>query len=66
MLLKMKNKPIWYKIWAISTLVGAVYYAIKHFFFESTSFDLFVFLIVIFSLLIDLFLFPDSKKALSQ
>jgi hypothetical protein len=62
MLYKIKNKPFWYQLWAISVAMAAIYYLIIYFFFTPTSFDKFIEVYALFSLLIDYIFFPNASK----
>lgn len=64
MLYKIKNKPTWYKVWAILTLIGALYYLVKVFVsdFEPTPLDRFIHLFVLGSILLDFILFPKDRS----
>ena len=53
MLKKFKNGPIWYKLWALSVALSAVYFLVKFFFFEPTGFDRFIEAYALVSLVID-------------
>ena len=53
MLKKFKNGPLWYKLWALSVALSAVYFLVKFFFFEPTGFDRFIEAYALVSLVID-------------
>lgn len=66
MLTKITNKLIWYKLWAITVAISAFYFLIKYFFFEVTSFDRFLEVYALFSLLFDFILFPKEEDEKSK
>lgn len=51
MLNKIKNRPLWYQIWAVSVAVAAIYFLVRYFFFEVTSRDQLIEVYALFSLL---------------
>ncbi len=63
MLYKIKGKPAWYKVWAVSIALCAIYYLIKLFFFQPTSFDRLLEVYVFLSLLADYFINPKTNGA---
>lgn len=62
----MKNKPLWYKVWAIALAVGAIYSLIKYFFFALNDFDRYIQAVVLMSLLIDRFVVTDDNDKLQE
>jgi len=62
MLYKIKNKPVGYQIWAVSVAIGVIYFAVKLFLFEATSFDRLIEVYVWFSFLLDYFFFPKKEQ----
>lgn len=60
MLQKLKNRPLWYKIWAISVGICAVYFLIRVFTTEPTQVDRFINLYALTSILLDYFIFPKE------
>ena len=63
MLRKMKNKPIWYKLWATTAGIAAFYCVIDFFFFDERS-VLFptINLYTIASVLLDMLIFPVDQQ----
>jgi hypothetical protein len=61
MLNKLKNKPLWYQIWALTVAGSAVYYLVKVFFFKPGSFDHLIQVYALVSLLLDYFIFPKDN-----
>jgi hypothetical protein len=61
MLNKIKGQPLWYKVWAISVLLGAVYFLFKLFFGEPSSYDRFIHAYTLISLVLDYLIFPVNK-----
>ena len=62
MLNKLKNKPRWYQVWAVTVGIGALYYLVRLFFFEPNSLDRFIQVYALGSILLDYFLFPKDKN----
>lgn len=60
MLHKFKNGPVWYQLWASSVALSALYFLVKFFFFEATSFDRFIEAYALVSLLLDYLFFPQK------
>jgi hypothetical protein len=69
MLKKIKGRPLWYKIWAISVAIAAIYVLIGIFTEEGLSkFGYFLMFFTHASILLDLYFFPqcDSEQASLQ
>ena len=64
MLNKIQGRPLWYKIWACTAAIVAVYVLMKVFVtnFELTSFDYLLMVFTHASILIDLYCFPESRR----
>lgn len=62
MLYKIKNKPLWYKLWAISVALSAVYYLITFFFFEPTPTDRFIEVYALCSIVLDYLFSPKPEE----
>lgn len=60
MLQKLKNRPLWYKIWAISVGICAFYFLIRVFTTEPTQVDRFINLYALTSIILDSFIFPKE------
>jgi hypothetical protein len=62
MLYKIKNKPLWYRIWGISVAMSALC-GLYLLCLDTTPKFFYVCLLYTFgSVLLDSFLFPDSKR----
>ena len=59
---KIKNKPLWYQVWAGTVALSAVYYLLKYFLSEPSPTDRFIEFYALFSLLLDYLIFPKEQK----
>jgi hypothetical protein len=66
MLQKIKNKPLWYQLWAISVAISAIYYLIRHFFFEPSALDRAIEVYALVSLLVDYVVVPKTATKNSE
>lgn len=63
MLNKIKNKPVWYQIWAISVAASALYFLVKYCFFDPSPTDRFIEVYALGSLVVDYLFFSENSPA---
>ena len=70
MLNKLHGRPAWYKIWTVATALIAIYVIIKFFGIilvasmeEATKIDFILAAYVQLSVLLDMYIFPQSDKS---
>jgi hypothetical protein len=66
MLYKLKNRPLWYKLWAISAGICAFYYLIKIMISEPTTADRLIETYALVSVILDYFIFPKEVDKNNQ
>ena len=62
MLQKIRKKPVWYQVWALSAAVGAIYVLLKYFLFELNALDRLINVYALVSILLGTLFFPSKNK----
>lgn len=62
MLLKIKKKPLWYQVWAVSVAIGAIYVLLKYFLSELTALDRLINVYALVSIFLDTLFFSSKNN----